>query len=327
MLIIVHYMVVSPLDTLKEDLDGGGGAGIVAIGGNGANAESVNSGGGAGIFARGGLNGACTARAYAGWFDGGDVMIRCGSVGIGTTSPNSILEVQKTTAQASAIFINQCNSNEATIRFKSTHDANSDYRVGASILVNSAFEIYHVNCAASRFWISACGAIMMGTGGDTAINSSDQVHKIGANTGGTSYARLMMQERSSCWISFNNGSGTNYGVISVSGAGVSYGSNSDYRLKTNIQNMASSCGLNRIMCLRPVTFDWIQHCIQGEGFIAHELQEYIPNSVSGEKDAVNETGCASYQSVDAKNIVPSLVKAIQEQQCTINILKTCLGII
>jgi hypothetical protein len=59
---------------------GGGGAGIVAIGGNGGNAESVNAGGGAGIFARGGLNGAATALSYAGWFDGGDVMIRCGSV-------------------------------------------------------------------------------------------------------------------------------------------------------------------------------------------------------------------------------------------------------
>jgi hypothetical protein len=54
-------------------------------------------------------------------------------------------EAGKTSAQTAALFINQCNSNEATIRFKSTHNANSDYRVGASILVNSAFEIYHVN--------------------------------------------------------------------------------------------------------------------------------------------------------------------------------------
>jgi hypothetical protein len=255
------------------------------------------------------------------------ITLKASNVGIGTVSPNNRLEVQKTGNGVAAIFINQCSADEATIRFKSTHDANSDYRVGASILVGSAFEIYHVNCAVNRFWISACGAIMMGTGIDTAINSSDPVHKIGPNTGGTSYARLMIQERTGCWISFNNGSGTNYGVIQVSGAGVSYGSNSDYRLKTNIQNMVSSCGLNRIMCLRPVTFDWIQHCIQGEGFIAHELQEYIPSAVSGEKDAVNETGCASYQTVDAKNIVPSLVKAIQEQQCTINLLKSCIGIV
>jgi hypothetical protein len=119
----------------------------------------------------------------------------------------------------------------------------------------------------------------------------------------------------------NNGSGTNYGVIQRDGgSGVTYGSNSDYRLKTNIQNMSSACGLNRVMCLRPVLFDWITECKPGEGFIAHELQIVIPNAVSGEKDAVNEHGYPSYQNVDTRNIVPTLVKAIQEQQCTIQCL-------
>jgi hypothetical protein len=59
---------------------GGGGAGIVAIGGNGGNAESVNAGGGAGLFARAGKNGAGSVHSYAGWFDGGDVVIRCGNL-------------------------------------------------------------------------------------------------------------------------------------------------------------------------------------------------------------------------------------------------------
>jgi hypothetical protein len=74
---------------------GGGGAGIVAIGGNGANSESVNSGGGAGIFARGGLNGAGSAIAYAAWFDGGDVVIRCGKFGINTCYPTAMFEAGK----------------------------------------------------------------------------------------------------------------------------------------------------------------------------------------------------------------------------------------
>jgi hypothetical protein len=198
-------------------------------------------------------------------------------------------------------------------------------------LFDSAWEVYSPNLNRSLISISPCGGIQLGTthttnSSDPYVLSTDPVHKIGFLGGGTSYARLMMQERAGCWISFNNGSGVNFGIIQVSGAGVSYGSNSDYRLKTNIQNMDSACGLSRIMCLRPVVFDWVQLCQQGEGFIAHELQEYIPSAVSGEKDGVNEHGCASYQSVDAKNIVPSLVKAIQEQQCTIDTLKSCLGI-
>jgi hypothetical protein len=87
---------------------GGGGAGVLAIGGDGANSEGVNSGGGAGIFARGGKNGAGSAHAYAGWFDGGDVIIRCGNVGIGTCAPNAKLTVwtSSTTGLQTALRLN-----------------------------------------------------------------------------------------------------------------------------------------------------------------------------------------------------------------------------
>ena len=86
-----------------------------------------------------------------------------GNVGIGTTSPSSILEVSKMGAQTASIFINQTDANEATIRFKSTHGSDSDYRVGASILVNSAFEIYSVVAASTRFIVTNSGSIGIGT--------------------------------------------------------------------------------------------------------------------------------------------------------------------
>lgn len=86
-----------------------------------------------------------------------------GNVGIGTTSPSSILEVSKMGAQTASIFINQTDANEATIRFKSTHGSDSDYRVGASILVNSAFEIYSVAAASTRFIVTNSGSIGIGT--------------------------------------------------------------------------------------------------------------------------------------------------------------------
>jgi hypothetical protein len=73
---------------------GGGGAGLVAIGGNGANAESVNSQGGAGIFAKGGLDGNGTTRRPAAWFDAGNVIVNGGSVGIGTASPTEKLRIK-----------------------------------------------------------------------------------------------------------------------------------------------------------------------------------------------------------------------------------------
>jgi hypothetical protein len=86
-----------------------------------------------------------------------------GNVGIGTTSPSSMLEVSKTGAQTASIFINQTDANEATIRFKSTHGSDSDYRVGASILVNSAFEIYSVAAASTRFIVTNSGSVGIGT--------------------------------------------------------------------------------------------------------------------------------------------------------------------
>ena len=91
-------------------------------------------------------------------------MIITGSnVGIGTSSPSGRLEVVPENANGNeGIFINQLGSRQSTIRFKSAHDANSDYRIGASILVGSAFEIYSVAAAASRMVITSGGLVGIG---------------------------------------------------------------------------------------------------------------------------------------------------------------------
>jgi hypothetical protein len=73
---------------------GGGAAGIVAIGGNGstyAAGGAPYAEGGAGIYARGGFNQDGTTRTWAGYFDGS--VYACGNVGIGTTSPGTLLQV------------------------------------------------------------------------------------------------------------------------------------------------------------------------------------------------------------------------------------------
>ena len=45
---------------------------------------------------------------------------------------------------------------------------------------------------------------------------------------------------------------------------------------------------------------------EGEGFIAHQLQQEVPIAVSGEKDG------KEMQGVDASKVVPLLVAAVQE---------------
>jgi hypothetical protein len=165
-----------------------------------------------------------------------------------------------------------------------------------------------------RVRINHNGEFLIGT---TTATSSDPVHRIGLN-GGTTYGRLMLQERVGVWLSLNTGT-TNYGTVYLNGSVVVYGGQSDYRLKENIQPMSS--GLDRVMNLKPVTFNWKRDNSYGEGFIAHELQEVVPLAVTGTKDGLNEVGDPDWQNVDKSHIVPILVKAIQEQQAQINELK------
>jgi hypothetical protein len=104
---------------------------------------------------------------------------------------------------------------------------------------------------------------------------------------------------------------TNRGLITVSTSGTTYNSVSDYRLKENVVPLEN--GLDRLMQLKPSKFNWIETGNESEGFIAHELQEYFPDAVTGEKDAVySSTGNIKPQSVDYGRITPLLVKAIQE---------------
>jgi hypothetical protein len=113
---------------------------------------------------------------------------------------------------------------------------------------------------------------------------------------------------------------TNRGLITVTTSGTTYNSVSDYRLKENIVPLEN--GLDRVLQLKPSKFNWIETGNETEGFIAHELQEYFPDAVTGEKDAVySSTGNIKPQSVDYGRITPLLVKAIQEQQAQIESLK------
>jgi hypothetical protein len=108
---------------------------------------------------------------------------------------------------------------------------------------------------------------------------------------------------------------------------------SDIRTKENIRN--SEEGLNIITCLRPVRFDFKEGYSDGKknqlGFIAQEVEGIFPDAVSVMKtDNENEV---ALKTMGPGALIPVLVKAIQEQQCTIcsqasmiNLLKTCLGI-
>ena len=98
---------------------------------------------------------------------------------------------------------------------------------------------------------------------------------------------------------------------------------SDQRLKENIRDI--NTGLNSIMALRPRRFDWKEGKGQDKkdaaGFIAQEFETVFPECVSTSK--AGEDGI-EYKNINHETLIPTLVKAIQEQQAIIDSLKARL---
>jgi hypothetical protein len=82
---------------------------------------------------------------------------------------------------------------------------------------------------------------------------------------------------------FQNTNGT-VGSVVTSGSATSYNTSSDYRLKNNVAPMSGS--IDRLKQLKPSTWSWVQDGSHGEGFLAHEAQEVVPESIHGTKDAM-----------------------------------------
>ena len=105
---------------------------------------------------------------------------------------------------------------------------------------------------------------------------------------------------------------------------LSFNNTSDYRLKENVSSMSGS--LAKVTALNPVNYNVIDvypnpNPVIAEGFLAHELQEQIPNAVTGVKDAVNEDGSIKAQTVDLVKIIPHLVGAIKELTARVEALE------
>lgn len=118
-------------------------------------------------------------------------------------------------------------------------------------------------------------------------------------------------------------SSTGVGSISCSNTATSYNTSSDYRLKENIAPMAGA--LSVVAQLKPVTYTWKTDGSVGQGFIAHELQEIVPDCVTGEKDAVDEDGNPVYQGIDTSFLVATLTAAIQELKADLDATKAELA--
>jgi hypothetical protein len=254
-----------------------------------------------------------------------------GNVGIGTTSPaftfgsgvridrtgdTAILELSRTDAGIAGSFLIASGSVSNTMRS------------------NGAKAITIFTDGSERMRIDSSGNLFIGTTTNpvsnavaiinAVVSSGDGFnlkHTVNGNnmfnlwqTGTTTYVAL----------SFSKGdTQTVRGSISVSTSSVSYNTGSDYRLKENIEPMVGA--LNTVSQLKPVTYTWKESGSDGQGFIAHELAEVVPDCVSGEKDAVDEEGKPIYQGIDTSFLVATLTAAIQELKAELDVVKSELN--
>ena len=96
---------------------------------------------------------------------------------------------------------------------------------------------------------------------------------------------------------------------------------SDQSLKTNVRPLET--GLTEVMALQPRRFDWINGDAENvAGFIAQEVQQVLPDLVEEFK---YDTSGDTKLGLKMGDMIPTLVKAIQEQQATIATLEARLA--
>jgi hypothetical protein len=110
--------------------------------------------------------------------------------------------------------------------------------------------------------------------------------------------------------------GTMVGSIAVTGAGTTYNTTSDRRLKDNIETITN--GTEKLMAMNPVTHGWKAdpEADTVHGFIAQEMMNIVPEAVSGDPEG------EEMMSMDYGRITPIIVAALQDALKEIKELKT-----
>jgi hypothetical protein len=258
-----------------------------------------------------------------------------GNVGIGTVTPGYTLDIQdtgadvlvqvKNTATAAgddAIIQILTNSTGTTATYSGLNFGNADNNNDGQLRYNHADNsmAFYTN-AAESMRITGTGKFYVGT------TSSFYVTKAIINWNSSTEQGITLKTTSTTFngspILFTNNVDGVSGGVSQTQTTVSYNTSSDYRLKENVLPMTGA--LAKIAALKPVTYTWKVNGSAGQGFIAHELQEIVPDCVTGAKDAVDENGNIRPQGVDTSFLVATLTAAIQEQQAIISAMEARLA--
>jgi len=243
-----------------------------------------------------------------------------GNLGIGTSSPSSILSVEQSSSNVSADLHATGSGRGSQIKFHNDHglayvgqggDTSGDFIIFNSTASNIKFytnDIEHMR-------IDSSGNLMIGTT-SAPDGSADGV--LLAKGAGRSFSRGSTAMRYQ--LMFHNPNGM-VGRIDTTGSSTNYLTSSDYRLKENATAIAD--GIARLKTLKPYRFNFKADATTIlDGFFAHEVSTTVPEAISGTKDEVDSDNNPVYQAIDQSKLVPLLTAALQEAVAKIEVLET-----
>jgi hypothetical protein len=214
-----------------------------------------------------------------------------GNVGVGTAAPATLLHTQSSVADAQIRFESTHPSGISNLQLKGAGSATIRYLDESGTIQSridmrdSGFVSFH-DSSSQKMTLDSSGNLLVGTISNifnsrqtTRFESSGVVIGHTFWNGGGSGQKFTQ---------FINSGGGLIGSITQSGASsTSYNTSSDYRLKENVTDITDAT--TRLKQLNPVRFNFIADAdTTVDGFLAHEVQDIVPEAITGTKDAMRD---------------------------------------
>ena len=253
------------------------------------------------------------------------------------TQNNVVLNLRNETSGASNCvglsFSTESNGEQYITAVQNTGNSASDLAFGAR----------NGGSRAETMRMTAAGKLQIGS-----TNTAGRLNINFDHSGGEVGIDLIPNATTATMLQFKNSGGTAAGSITTGGSSTAFNTSSDYRLKENVNYDWDAT--SRLKQLKPARFNFKADAdTTVDGFLAHEVSNIVPESISGTKDETRDLGTIKdkdgnvveenvletktkkdeeqtwtktktedvYQGIDQSKLVPLLVKTIQELEARV----------